>query len=113
MYVFEALGYFAIPGILLDYYKSIVATAITMFFVQYSFENSFIREIFDFSDKYSYGIYLTHHIFILGSLSVMSLTPCWWINVTIPFLIATITGMVLIWSSDKITVLLRKKRVIR
>ena len=109
MYVFEALGYFAIPGILLDYYKSIVATAITMFFVQYSFENSFIREIFDFSDKYSYGIYLTHHIFILGSLSVMSLTPCWWINVTIPFLIATITGMVLIWSSDKITVLLRKR----
>lgn len=113
MYVFEALGYFAIPGILLEYYKSIIAIAITMFFVQYSFGNAYIREIFDFSDKYSYGIYLTHHIFILGSLSVMSLTPYWWINVTIPFLIATITGMVLIWSSDKITVLLRKKRVIR
>ena len=116
MYVFEALGYFAMPGILLEYYKSIVAIAITIFLVQYSFGNAYIayiRKIFDFSDKYSYGIYLTHHIFILGSLSVMSLTPYWWINVTIPFLFATITGMVLIWSSDKITVLLRKKRVIR
>ena len=30
-------------------------------------------------------------------------------NYWIPFLIATITGMVLIWSSDKITVLLRKR----
>ena len=109
MYVFEALGYFAMPGILLEYYKSIVAIAITIFLVQYSFGNTYIRKIFDFSDKYSYGIYLTHHIFILGSLSVMSLTPYWWINVTIPFLIATITGMVLIRSSDKITVLLRKR----
>lgn len=113
MYVFEVLRCFDILSILLDYYKSIVAIAITMFFVQYSFGNAYIRNIFDFSDKYSYGIYLTHHIFILGSLSVMTLTPYLWTNVTIPFLIATITGMVLIWSSDKITVLIKKKRGIR
>lgn len=109
MYVFEALGYYAIPSILLDYYKSIVAIAITMFLVKYSFGNTYIRKILDFSDKHSYGIYLTHHIFILGSLSVMLLTPYRCINGIIALLTATITGMVLIWASDKITVLLRKR----
>ena len=110
MYVSEALGYFDVPNLVLDYYKSIVAAAVTVFFIQRSFENTCVQRIFDFSDKYSYGVYLTHHIFILGSLSVMSLTPYWYINAVIAFSAAIITGILLIWFSDKIASRLRKER---
>lgn len=110
MYASEALGYFDIPNLVLDYYKSVVAVAVSVFFIQRSFENTRIQKMLDFSDKYSYGIYLTHHIFILGSLSVMSLTPYWQMNVAIAFSVAIITGLLLIWLSDKITNRLRKER---
>ena len=40
--------------------------------------------LISFGDKYSYEVYLAHHIFILGTLSVLGLTQ----NVTLDVLIA-------------------------
>lgn len=36
--------------------------------------NNIAKCILDYSDKYSYSIYLSHYIFILGSLSLIGMT---------------------------------------
>lgn len=109
LYASEALGIFAVPDIFLNYYKSIVSGAITMFFMQYSFRNMHVRRLLDLSDKYSYGIYLTHHIFILGSLSLMSFTPYLSLNIAMILFVTVITGVALIWASDKMVALFKKR----
>ena len=47
------------------------------------------------SDKYSYDIYLTHHLFILSPFTVMSLTDCISVNIVIA-LIAAIASAILL-----------------
>jgi len=41
------------------------------------------NKVLDFSDKYSYEIYLSHHIFILGSLSTIGLTGSFPVDILI------------------------------
>ena len=53
------------------------------------------------SDKYSYDIYLTHHLFILSPFSVMSLTDSVFLNIVIA-LIATIVSAVLLHEVSKL-----------
>ena len=109
MYVSESLGYYDMPGIVLDYFKSVVATAAVMFLGRLDLKNILIRRFLDFTDKYSYGIYLTHHIFILGSLSVMGLTPLGFLNGVGSFILAITTGIILIRFSDRITIFIKKR----
>ncbi len=59
-----------------DFIKTL--TAIVLFITLY-FLFSFIKykdkiKFLDFADKYSYDVYLTHQIFILGPLSLLSIT---------------------------------------
>lgn len=108
MYILEVSGRFDVPNLLLDYYKSIAAAAVVLFLLPLRFENVLVQRILDFNDRYSYGFYLTHHIFILGSLSVMALTPYWQVNVAIAFFAAMVTGFGLIWFSDAVILMLKK-----
>lgn len=54
-------------------------TAFTLFIIIYNLLSliKFPNDIkfLDFTDKYSYNIYLTHQIFILGPLTMLNLTP--------------------------------------
>lgn len=47
------------------------------------FHNAEYKQLFKISDKYSYEIYLTHHLLILSPLSVMSCVNSPYINIII------------------------------
>lgn len=55
--------------------------------------------IVKYFDKYSYYIYLTHHIWILGTLSLMRITSCNFINIILITFIIIISS----WILKKIT----------
>ena len=109
MYAVETFGHFRIPGIIKEYYKCVVAMAVTVLLVNWNIKGAFARRLLDFTDKYSYGIYLTHHIFILGSLSVMTLTHRVFVNGLLAFVFAILSGVALILFSEKLTHLLVKR----
>ena len=108
MYAVETIGFFRIPGIIKEYYKCVVAMAVTVLLVNWNIRGSFGQRLLDFTDKYSYGVYLTHHIFILGSMSVMTLSRSVYINGLLAFAFAILSGVVLILFSEKLTHLLVK-----
>lgn len=51
--------------------------------------------IFKISDRYSYYIYLTHHIFILSPLSLMSLTNNCIFNILIVLMLSVISSVII------------------
>ena len=104
MYVIETLGYFHMNNIVLNYYKCVVAIVVSMYFIACNCNHSWVKRFLELSDKYSYSVYLVHHIFILGSLSVMTLTPYLLINIAIAATV--IAGFVLCILSDTTTKLL-------
>lgn len=109
MYAVETFGLFRILGIIKEYYKCVVAMAVTVLFVNWNVKGAFTQRLLDFTDKHSYGIYLTHHIFILGSLSVMTLTHSVFANRLLAFVFAILSGVALILFSEKLTRLLVKR----
>ncbi len=62
-----------------------------------TFDHLQIKEnkLLDFSDKYSYYIYLTHQIFILFHISILHLTNSLFINIILILLTSTITAFIL------------------
>lgn len=52
-----------------------------------------VEKVLHGSDKYSYSIYLTHQIFILGQFSLLNITPAKFINIILIILCAVISGM--------------------
>lgn len=100
------LGKFGIgvPGVVFEYYKVGTAVAICLFFIQKSrwFMGKSWRAIIKISDQYSYTVYLAHHIFILGSLSVLGLTKIFAINVILAVALTVLSALVLEKLSDKI-----------
>ena len=100
------LGKFGIgvPGVVFEYYKVGTAVAICLFFIQKSrwFMGKSWRAIIKISDQYSYTVYLAHHIFILGSLSVLGLTKIFVINVILAVALTVLSALVLEKLSDKI-----------
>ncbi len=56
--------------------------------------------ILDFSDKYSYYIYLVHQIFILNSFSVLFLTKSLFINILLILLFSILSAMTIKVISD-------------
>ena len=74
-----------------------------LFIAFYKILNScHIREniILDFSDKYSYYIYLVHQIFILNSFSVLFLTKSLFINILLILLFSILSAMIIKVISD-------------
>lgn len=64
--------------------------------------------ILKFSDKYSFFIYLTHQIFILGNFSILFLTNYLTINILIILLASVVSGVLLYRLYISITKLLSK-----
>ena len=54
----------------------------------------------DFTDKYSYHLYLTHQIFILGPLSVLSLTASKPLNIVLSLIFIALLTFVMILLSN-------------
>lgn len=54
-----------------------------------------LKKILDFSDKYSYDIYLAHMIYVKGVLSVMFLTKFLILNYLIGLFLSIISGIIL------------------
>ncbi len=74
-----------------------------LFIVLYKIMNIFnIKKnlILDFSDKYSYYIYLVHQIFILNSFSVLFLTKSLFINILLILLFSILSAMIIKVISD-------------
>lgn len=109
MYVCEAAGYVKVPNILLDYYKSIVGMFTCLFFIMTDKHTPKYTKLYDLNDRYSYCIYLTHHIFILGALSVMSLTQYLVCNIAIALILTFAAGVALFHISGSLTNLVVKR----
>lgn len=86
-----------------------------IFYIIFSKLNlSKIEKIVKFSDKYSYYIYLTHHIFILGSYSLLKLTNILSLNIII-IIACTVVSALLLYYIDNIVetkILIRKKETV-
>ena len=54
-----------------------------------------LKKILDFSDKYSYDIYLAHMIYVKGALSVMFLTNVLILNYIIGLFLSVVSGIIL------------------
>lgn len=70
-----------------------------------------IQRILRLSDRYSYQIYLTHHFFILGPLSLMALTANSYVNVVLILLLTVLTAVLLQKISAKISAVFMKKQL--
>lgn len=70
-----------------------------------------IQRILRLSDRYSYQIYLTHHFFILGPLSLMALTANSYVNVVLILLLTVLTAVLLQKTSAKISAVFMKKQL--
>ena len=54
-----------------------------------------LKKFLDFSDKYSYDIYLAHMIYVKGALSVMFLTNFLILNYIIGLFLSVVSGIIL------------------
>lgn len=84
-----------------------VFLSITIFFVLLKLFNGIqftklSKNICDFSDKYTYTAYLVHQFLILGSLSLMEMTPYIALNAFIIFIITILLSVIAKYISDAI-----------
>ena len=85
-------------------YWSQVFFAIVAFLIVYKRKvlSKKLKKILDFSDKYSYDIYLTHMIYIKGTLSMIFITKFLVFNYLIVLIISVMSGIILYHSCRKI-----------
>lgn len=67
------------------------------------------NKLLSFSDKYSYYIYLTHQVFILGAFSLLFLTKILTVNILIIFICSILSGILLEFICNKILKVISKK----
>lgn len=91
-----------VPGALVESSKLIISLSIIGFCVLIQKIYKRFSKIFYICDKYSYEIYLTHHIWILGILSVMDITKFAVLNVLLAIILTGISAFALNFISDKI-----------
>lgn len=101
-YLLETKG-FSVPGILYEYYKSVSGIVFALFCINVlDRKNVFAQKFLKLSDRYSYAVYLSHHIYILGALSVMNLTKYLWLNIMLALMLTLVTAVLLHELSEKI-----------
>lgn len=71
------------------------------------------KKYIDIVDKYSYYIYITHHVFILGPFSLISLTPKLLINLLIIIACIIISSYILKSITDLIIKIINKKNLVK
>lgn len=97
-----------IEFLLYRYNKILLALVILIVFVnhlkKYKSKNKLIQYIYIYMDKYSYDIYLTHHIYILGPFSILNFSAFKGkiLGIVIVFLLSTSSGVVLSILCEKI-----------
>ena len=69
-----------------------------------------LKKILDFSDKYSYDIYLAHMIYVKGALSVMFLTNVLIFNYIIGLFLSIVSGIILYYICRKLEKLIYLKK---
>lgn len=111
MYLLELLG-FTIPGMVFEYYKIGLAAVSCLFFINNSkrFSGRIWKPLLRFGDKYSYAVYLVHHIFILGALSVLRLTGVFAVNVLLAMALTAVCAVGLHTASELIIARIKKER---
>lgn len=83
---------YRIPSVLRFGTNIIFAILLSLFFINKNIKK---HKILDISDNYSYEIYLSHHIFILGSLSTIGLTGILPVDVMIAVICISIVSFFL------------------
>ena len=61
---------------------------------------SCITKILDFSDEYSFDVYICHMIYIKGPLSLLNITSIYIVNILIMLLVTIISSIILRDISD-------------
>ena len=61
-----------------------------------------------FTDKYAFQIYFYHHIFIVGTLSMLSLTPYVSVNIILMLLATLVCAVVMEFVSGKLIKFINK-----
>ena len=86
--------------------------AIVAFFIVYKREilSRKLKKILDFSDKYSYDIYLAHMIYVKGALSVIFLTKFLILNYLIAVFLSVFSGIILYHICRKMEKLISLKK---
>lgn len=74
-------------------------------------KNKKILNILYFLDKYSYCIYITHLIFILGPSSLLNLTNNLFLNLVLIFICIIVSAIVLNKITEKINAFLEKRKL--
>lgn len=77
-----------------DYSHLFLGYSLTML-LMIIFKNIKESRILDYSDKYSYEIYLVHQLFILSPLTLLSLFQCRIANITISLVAVYVSGVML------------------
>ena len=83
--------------IIVQYLKVVISTGICLFVIDKigTVNLKRYKNIFEFSDKYSFEIYVVHQIFILGTFTLMNLTSYKFLNITIVFIAIFISAFLL------------------
>lgn len=69
---------------------------------KFNFRNDKLRKVLDWSDKYSYDIYIVHQIYIRGSLSFIGYTSSLTLDILIIVVLITFSAVILKYLSDLI-----------
>lgn len=100
-----------LPSIIVSWYKVLTAAFIVCICIK-AFHNihvnSIVKYLLNFSDKYSYTVYLAHHIFILGSLSLIGLTGNMLVDIVLAVMCAVTLGVGIEFSTGLIMECRRK-----
>lgn len=72
-------------------------------------ERKKLRKFLDFSDAYSYPVYLVHQFFILGALSLMSFTSITIVNILLIIILILILAIPVKWISSTVNKWLTKR----
>ena len=107
-------GYFsAIYGKIFKY--SISFFGVTGFFIFYEIfkkiklnESSIMRKLLSFSDKYSYDVYLTHHVYIGKPFWISTIFESVFLNITFILILIAISGWLLKSIANRLSKAFRK-----
>lgn len=79
-----------------------IATSVYLLENHFHFIQNSYRLVGKYIDKYSYEIYVVHHIFILGDFSVLALTGNLYINLMIVIFLVVLSSFIIKYISTKL-----------
>ena len=74
-------------------------------------KSKIVRKVLDFSDYFSFDIYISHMIFVKGTLGVLKVTPHYIINIFIALVLSIICGILLKYASNFVQNIIGKRDI--